>query len=159
MKYVFPIVTFLIIGLVAYGQLSTQSAVTAIYPQDLKWSSVASLPKGIEVANLFGNPNNKSSAAWIARVKFSANAKLMPHSHPDTRYVTVLSGTYYQGVSERFDEKAAKAYPPGSFIIVPAGVKHFVWAKDGEVIVQESGTSPTETVYVDAASDPRNRMN
>lgn len=156
MKYIFAIAAFLIVAFVAYGQLNKQTAVTAILPQDLKWTSIPSLPKGMEVANLLGNPNEKTNATWVARVKFAANVKLMPHSHPDTRYVTVLSGTYYQGASERFDEKSVRAYPPGSFIIVPAGAKHFVWAKDGEVIVQESGASPTATFFVDQASEPRN---
>lgn len=157
MKYVFPIIAFLIIGLAVYGQLSKQPAVTAILPQDLKYNPLPVLPKGIEVANLFGNSAEKTEAPWASRIKFSANVRLAPHSHPDTRYVTVLSGTYYQGVSDRFDEKSLVAYPPGSFLIVPAGVKHFVWAKDGEVIIQESGTSPTGISYVDPASDPRNK--
>ncbi|MDQ4121388.1 MAG: cupin domain-containing protein [Acidobacteriota bacterium] len=129
--------------------MNKQSTVTAILPQDLKWNSIPALPKGVEVANLLGDPNEKTVAPWAARIKFPANVKLMPHSHSDTRYLTVLSGTYYQGVSERFDEKSARAFPPGSFLIVPAGVKHFVWAKEGEVIVQESGTSPSETIYVE----------
>ena len=79
----------------------------------------------------------------------------MPHWHPDTRYVTVLSGTYYQAVSDRFDPSLARAYPPGSFLIVPAGVKHFVWAKEGEVIIQEQGTTPTGITFVDPQMRPR----
>lgn len=155
-KHGFLLIVLLLIGLAAYGQLSKQSAVTAVFPKDLKYNSTPFLPKGIEVAQVFQEPAEKTNAAWILRVRYAANVKLMPHSHPDTRQITVLSGTYYQGTGERFDEKSLTAYPSGAFIIVPAGVKHFVWAKDDEAIVQESGTAPTGITYVDPAADPRN---
>ena len=157
MKYGLTAIVFLIIGLVAYGQINKPATISAVFPKDLQYNAPPFLPKGIEVAGIFQEPAEKAGAAWILRVKYSANVRLMPHSHPDTRQITVLSGTYYQGAGERFDEKALTAYPPGAFLIVPAGVKHFVWAKDGETIVQESGTTPTGITYVDPSHDPRNR--
>ena len=32
--------------------------------------------------------------------------------------------------------------------MVPAGVPHYMWAKDGEVVIKESGTNPTATDLV-----------
>jgi Cupin len=124
--------------------------VTAILPQELKWR-----PSGvdrIDTAALVGDPSSKSPSIWVGRGRFARGSSLLRHWHPDTRYVTVLSGTYYQGASERFDPAAARAYPAGSFIVVPAGVKHFVWAKDGDVVIQESGTSPTGVSFVDQSA-------
>ena len=153
MKYIFLTVIFLVVGLLAYGQLKDKASIAAVLPQEIKYNPSPVLPKGMEIANIY---ENKDEKWWLARLKISANVKLMPHSHPDTRYVTVLSGTYYQGSGERFDEKSLTAYPPGTFLVVPAGVKHFVWAKDGETVVQESGATPTGITYVDPAHDPRN---
>jgi hypothetical protein len=42
-----------------------------------------------------------------------------------------------------------KGYPAGSFIVIPAGVPHFVAAREGTVIVQLSGTSKFRTDYLE----------
>lgn len=42
-----------------------------------------------------------------------------------------------------------KGYPAGSFIVIPAGLPHFVAAKDGSVIVQVSGSGKFETNYLE----------
>ena len=49
----------------------------------------------------------------------------------------------------KFDSTKLKAYPAGSFILIPAGVPHFVATKDGTVIVQLSGNSKFQTDYVE----------
>ena len=40
-------------------------------------------------------------------------------------------------------------YPAGSFIVIPAGVPHFVAAKDGTVVVQLSGARKFRTDYLE----------
>jgi len=47
-------------------------------------------------------------------VKFPPGFKVMPHFHPDERTVVVLSGTWYMGVGEEWDESKMKGYPPGA---------------------------------------------
>ncbi|MBS1794593.1 MAG: cupin domain-containing protein [Acidobacteria bacterium] len=156
MRYFFLAAALLLAGFVVYGQIEKRQTLTALLPQDIKFGPSPVLPKGIELANIYADPAGKAEPVWIARVRYAAGARLMPHSHPDQRIVTVLSGTYYQGASDKFDEKKLVAYPPGSFVVVPAGVNHFAWAKDGEVVVQESGITPTGIAYVDPKDDPRN---
>ncbi len=63
--------------------------------------------------------------------------------------VTVIEGTWYLGEGERFDPAKLKGYPPGSFIVIPAGVPHFVAAKEGGVIVQLSGSGKFSTHYLE----------
>jgi quercetin dioxygenase-like cupin family protein len=61
----------------------------------------------------------------------------MPHFHPDEwRTGIVLSGNYYFGLGEQWDEGKLRLYPAGTFFSEPKGTPHFVWAKDGEVMVQ-----------------------
>ena len=68
----------------------------------------------------------------------------MPHTHPDEwRTGVVLSGNYYFGIGEQWDESKLRAYPPGTFYSEPKGTPHFVWAKDGEVIVQITAMGPS----------------
>jgi quercetin dioxygenase-like cupin family protein len=61
----------------------------------------------------------------------------------------VIEGTWYLGSGERFDSAKLKGYPAGSFIVIPAGVPHFVAAKEGSVIVQLSGSEVFRTDYLE----------
>jgi hypothetical protein len=56
----------------------------------------------------------------------------MPHKHPEDRIYTVMSGVFYIGLGDRFDDDKVKAYPAGSVIVLPGDTWHFHWAKSGE---------------------------
>ena len=66
-------------------------------------------------------------------------SRVLAHTHPDDEIVTVIEGTWDLGIGGRFDEMTLKAYPAGSFIVIPANVPHFLATKEGPVIVQVSG--------------------
>jgi uncharacterized RmlC-like cupin family protein len=76
---------------------------------------------------------------YMYRARFPANFKVQPHFHPDERVVTVMSGTLYMGYGEQFDESVMKALPAGSVWTEPAKQPHFVWAKEGDVVIQVVG--------------------
>lgn len=63
--------------------------------------------------------------------------------------MTVIEGTWYLGEGERFDQAKLRAYPAGSFVVIPAGVPHFASAKDGAVVVQLGGTGRFGTDYLE----------
>jgi quercetin dioxygenase-like cupin family protein len=52
-------------------------------------------------------------------------------------------------LGEKFDESKLKAYPAGSFIVIPAGVAHFVATREGPVIVQTSGNGRFRTDFLE----------
>jgi quercetin dioxygenase-like cupin family protein len=81
---------------------------------------------------------------------------MMPHKHPEDRIYTVLSGIFYIGLGEEFDESKLTAYAPGSLVVLPGGQAHFHWARSGEYITQVSAMGPLGLAYVDQADDPRN---
>jgi quercetin dioxygenase-like cupin family protein len=93
-------------------------------------------------------PESVIDSAGI-RMKLAAGARIPPHTHPDPRSSTVLAGTIWVGFGETFDEAALVAVPAGAVYVAPAGVPHYVWAKDGEAIYQESGVGPTATTPVE----------
>ena len=68
--------------------------------------------------------------------------KLMPHAHPEDRVYTVISGVFYIGIGDHFDEDALQAYPPGSVIVLPGDTPHFHWAKSGEYVSQVTAIGP-----------------
>ena len=122
----------------AYAQDHSQSIV--IMPNEIVWKA-APVP-GPEIAVTYGD--SSKPGVYVMRVRFPAGFKLMPHFHPDEwRTGIVLSGNYYFGLGEQWDESKLKPYPAGTFFSEPKGTPHFVWAKDGEVVVQFTAMGPT----------------
>jgi len=96
---------------------------------------------------LFGDPSKPG--LFVSRVRFSPGWKDPPHWHPDpARTVVVLSGTFYFGPGDTWDETNMKAYPAGTFYSEPPKAPHFTWAKDGEVIIQITGIGPSGKTFI-----------
>lgn len=92
---------------------------------------------------------------YIERVRFPPNFVIQAHTHPDQRSYTILSGTWYIGYGDRFDETKPRALPAGSFYTEPAGVHQFVATKDEPVVLRLSGTEPTATRLLDNAKSAK----
>jgi hypothetical protein len=60
----------------------------------------------------------------------------------------VISGTLYVGFGEQFDEGKMKVLPATSIWTEPAKQPHFVWAKDGEVVIQVIGNGPSGVTLI-----------
>ena len=112
---------------------------------ELKWRP-GRVP-GHEIAPLIGD--STKPGLYVERVKFPASTVSQPHSHPDERSYTVISGTWYVGYGDKFDAAKLKALPPGSFYTEPANVSHFSQIRGEPVIVQITGMGPTATRFVD----------
>jgi arylsulfatase A-like enzyme len=126
-----------------------------ITPDNVKWQEgPASLRKGVKMAVMEGDP--RKEGPFVLRMKLPDGFRVLPHSHPKDERVTVISGTLYLGMGDKFDEKGAKALPAGSYARTPAGRKHFGWVK-GETVLQLHGEGPWSIEYVDPKDDPRER--
>jgi len=126
----------------------------AIRPEDIEWKPFAAFPPAVRLALLVGDPAKRGP--YVIRVRVPMGTRLMPHKHPEDRIYTVMSGVFYIGLGETFDENRLSAFAPGSVIVLPGGQPHFHWAKSGEYISQVSAIGPLGLEYVDAADDPRN---
>lgn len=145
----------LLLGLVlpgAYGAEGQPESGLRINPDELQWRP-GRVP-GHEIAPLIGD--STKPGPYVERVKFPPNSTTQPHSHPDDRTYTVISGTWYVGFGDKFDPAGLKALPPGSFYTEPANVNHFSVIKDEGVVVQISGTGPTATRFFKPAPAPQN---
>ena len=116
-------------------------------PEQVQWFTPSYYKDGRQRAQLLGDSSH--SGAWVDRVKIPSGGRVLAHTHPHDEVVTVIEGTWYLGEGERFDPAKLKGYPAGSFIVIPAGVPHFLAAKDGAVIVQLSGTGKFGTDYLE----------
>ena len=121
-----------------------QSAPQPILPDSLKWSNAA---PGAAQSTMVVGANDKAGL-YSQRVRMPAGAKILPHTHPDERVSIVLEGTIYVGFGEKFDESKVVAVPAGATYVAPAGVPHYVWAKDGEAMYQEGGMGPTGAKFI-----------
>ena len=131
---------------VAWSKQS-KNQIVGLRPGEIKWFTPPYYNDGRQRAQLLGDSTQDS--AWIDRVKIPSGGRVLAHTHPHDELVTVIEGTWYVGEGEKFDAAKLKGYPAGSFIIIPAGLPHFVAARDGSVIVQVSGTGKFSTVYLE----------
>jgi len=120
--------------------------VVALTPDEMKWRSQGVLAApGLEQANLVGDP--AKPGPYSIRIRFPQGYRMPPHTHPDAREVTILSGIYATGYGERFDPANLKTLPAGSFYTEPANVPHYTYIKQ-DVVLQVSGTGPSGRKYV-----------
>ena len=124
-----------------------QKEVVGLSPEQVRWFTPPYYNDGRQRAQLFGD--SSKGGAWVDRVKIPSGKRVLAHTHPQDELVTVIEGTWYLGEGDKFDPAKLKGYPAGSFIVIPAGVPHFVAAKEGGVIVQLSGSEVFRTNFLE----------
>ena len=125
-----------------------------VTPSDLKWVDLGSLPPGAKVAVIEGDQNKEGMVA--IRVKLPPNYRVAPHYHSTVERSTIISGTLYIGMGEKFDAQKTTAMPAGTVLLMPPKMVHFAWTKD-EVIFQLNVEGPWTVTYVNPADDPRSK--
>jgi len=140
---------------IAPTHLPDEDRFHVVRPEDIQWKPFPAFPPEARLAILVGNP--AEAGPYVIRVKLPAGTKMMSHRHPEDRIYTVMSGVFYIGLGEIFDESKLTAFAPGSIVVLPGGQPHFHWAKSGEYITQVSAIGPLGLSYVDSANDPRHR--
>lgn len=125
--------------------LAQGNAPAPVLPDSLRWEGPPNLP-ALKAAWVLGA--EQKPGPYILRVRLAANARIPPHTHPDERSITVLSGTIYVGFGKTFDESKVVAVPTGAVYVAPANVPHYVWAKGGGAEYQEAGVGPTATAIL-----------
>jgi len=116
-------------------------------PTQVRWFTPAYYTDGRQRAQLYGDSTQKGP--WIDRVKIPAGKHVAAHTHPQDELVTVIDGIWYVGAGDKYDPEKLQAYPAGSFVLIPAGLAHFVAAKESAVIVQLTGVEKSRTDYIE----------
>ncbi len=140
----------LVVGALAEPQQPLAFAVT---PSEMSWVSLGALAApGMEQLNLVGDP--AKSGPYTVRLKFPKGLRIAPHTHPNSREVTILSGVFATGYGETFDSAKLKILPAGSFYTEPANVPHFIEIEENSAL-QVSGTGPSARRFVDPSDTPK----
>ena len=120
-----------------------------VSPEQLKWMAPPALT---EIAVVTGDPSKEGP--YVMRLKAAAGFKIMPHTHPNTENVTVISGTFNLGTGAKFDEAKLEPIKAGGFVQVPSGMEHYVLTSE-DTLIQLHGVGPTGITYINPADDPR----
>jgi len=144
----------------AVGVLSTltvaqpaATGVVAMTPAEMRWTALGGLAApGMEQLNLVGDPARPGP--YTSRLKFPKGFRIAPHTHPDSRQITILSGTFATGYGEKFDAANLKVLPAGSFYTEPANAPHYIEIME-DVVLQVSGMGPSGRRFVDPSDSPR----
>jgi quercetin dioxygenase-like cupin family protein len=110
---------------------------------------------GIQTTVLLGDPTKPG--LYTIRLSIPPNTTIQAHTHRDDRSAIVMSGTWYFGFGSVANAAATKALPPGSFYTEPGGVAHFALTRAQPVAVYITGFGPTNTIYLNAANEPRDK--
>ena len=138
-----------LLGLLVLASISlvfAQNPVVRVTQEQLKWEPD---PEGLGFAQAIVEGDPKKEGPYIVMVRFPPYVMSRPHFHRETRYATVIKGTWYTGEGDTFDPNKTVPLKPGSFMKHPGGTRHFDGAKGEEVIVQLMGIGPSSTTKVD----------
>ncbi len=127
------------------AKTSADQAIEIVDADRLAWQDYPGLP-GVKFVVLAGNP--REAGIYVIRAKFAPHTMSRPHWHPETRYVTVVKGTWWAGTGDKFDPDSTVPVRAGGFAVHAPHEIHYDGAKDEEAIVQISGMGPSGTIVV-----------
>ena len=139
-------VMFVWLASVQAGDLNP-AAISIKLPKEIPW--VAS-PSGSVQAILAGDP--AKPGIYVVLTKWTPHHMSRPHFHPNDRYITVISGTWWVGSGPNFDPaNGSVPMPAGSFVTHYGKQVHWDGAKDVDAVLLIVGNGPaTTTPFVSA---------
>jgi quercetin dioxygenase-like cupin family protein len=93
-----------------------------------------------DVEILYGDPEAVGKP-FVMRIRELPGGVIPPHRHPVDEHITVVQGTLYFGVGEKFDRAAMTELKAGSYAFIPKGSTMFGYTPDAAV-VQVHGVGP-----------------
>jgi len=97
-------------------------------------------PMSKDVEILFGDPE-KVGEPFVMRIRELPGGVIPPHRHPVDEHITVVQGSIYFGVGDKFDRAAAKKLKAGDYVFIPKGSTMFGFTPEA-AIVQVHGVGP-----------------
>ncbi len=105
-------------------------------PDKINWQKGASS----DTALLQGDP--AKPGIYIQLTRWHAGNTSRPHMHPNARYITVISGTWWLGWGP--DYKPETMYPAkaGTYVVHEPNQLHYDGAKDEDCVIMIVGMGP-----------------
>ena len=138
------IAMFVWLGSVKAGDLNP-AALAYKLPNQIQW---VDNPNGAKQAVLVGDP--AKPGLYVILVKWPPHQMSRPHWHPNDRFITVVSGTWWVGTGSKFDPDGTVPMPAGSFITHFGKQVHYDGAKDQEAVLEIVGEGPATNTPAEA---------
>jgi hypothetical protein len=119
-----------------------RSAVDFTLANDIKW--VRNAAGTNETAILFGDP--AKPGPYVMRLKWLPGNMSRPHFHPNDRFFSVISGTWWVGTGEKFDPESTVPVSAGGYVIHYGNKIHYDGAKGEECVIQVWGMGPATAI-------------
>jgi quercetin dioxygenase-like cupin family protein len=97
-------------------------------------------PMSEDVEVLYGDPE-KAGEPFVMRIRELPGGIIPPHRHPVDEHITVVQGTLYFAVGDKFDRSALKEVKAGGYVFIPKGSTMFGYTPEA-AIVQVHGVGP-----------------
>jgi quercetin dioxygenase-like cupin family protein len=120
-------------------------AITYTLPDKIQWNKGANQDNAI----LQGDPSKPG--LYVQLTKWHPGNMSRPHSHPNDRYITVLSGTWWMGTGPNYDPASTFPVKAGTYIVHHANELHYDGAKDEEAVLLIVGMGPANSAKGKAA--------
>jgi hypothetical protein len=140
------VIAMLVASMVPRGSAQTQTpAADALDPKVLAYELPDQIqwkddPTGAKMAVLHGDPSKPG--LYIVLVKWTPHHMSHPHWHPNDRFITVISGTWWVGTGPKFDPDRTVPMPAGTFVTHFGKQIHYDGAKDSEAVLEIVGDGP-----------------
>jgi len=141
-RLVLVIPIFLLFGFAQKVNEPDPKALAFTLPANIKWSNGTTSQQAV----LVGDPSKEG--LYVVLTKWIAHNNSRPHFHPNDRFITVISGTWWVGTGSKYDPDGMKPIPAGSFVTHFGKQVHYDGAKDGDVILQIVGMGPATSTQV-----------
>jgi len=92
---------------------------------------------------------DKPGQPFVIRIHHDAGYLVLPHTHPQDEYITVLTGSWALGMGSRVNMAGLVPMEQGALGLVPQKMAHFGYAKV-ETMLQVHGIGP----FVNQPIDP-----
>ncbi|OYU69976.1 MAG: hypothetical protein CFE28_08170 [Alphaproteobacteria bacterium PA2] len=120
-----------------------------ILPADIPWTGTVGRQQQFKI---FGDP--AKPGPYVLLMKWYPGAFSRPHYHEKTRYITVISGTWWVSSSNRYDPSKTYPLPAGTVVRDEPMTVHWDGAKDAPVILEISGEGPSPNINVGEDGKP-----
>jgi hypothetical protein len=134
------------------GPVPDPAHVPFVVPSNIKWTGD---PNRNETAILYGDPNREGPYGML--IKWHPGAFSRPHFHDQTRWIYVVSGTWWVSSSNVYDERTTYPLHAGTFSTDVANTVHWDGCRTGEsepAVILLTGIGPVKTVSVDENGKP-----
>ena len=109
---------------------------------DMKWQPLPNNTQ-LQYSVLSGEPSKEGY--FVVRLRIPKGYINHVHTHNQTMYDTIISGTYYLGIGNQPNKDETQKLTAGSFIVIPPKLKHFGHTTE-ETIIQITGDGPWESL-------------